>query len=152
MRTGNSAIGRMGQTGIEIAIIGAIFGVVLMMTILPVLMTRIHIVRTLEVEYGYDSAELSLLALLSDRHLYGDVGAYMAGAQDNSAAGFTRAAVRSDAGARLGQLVDSGCYRLYYDGGDIVPASAGCKPQYEASAYVALPGSTDTKLVRLAIG
>jgi hypothetical protein len=152
MQTGRPAIGRKGQTGIEIAVIGAIFGVVLIMTMLPVLMTRIHIVHTLEVEYGYDNAELSLLALLSDRRTYEGIGTYMAGAKDNAAAGFARAAVRTDAGAMLGKLVDSGCYRLYYAGGDIVPAPEGCSPKYEASAYVALPGRTDTMLVKLAIG
>jgi hypothetical protein len=152
MKMKTTAIGRRGFTGIEIAIIGAIFGVVLLMTMLPLLLTRIHIVRTLEVEYGYDNAELALLALLSDERIYRDVGAYVAGAPDNAASGFARSAVQAEVGARLAQLVDSGCYRLYYAGGDIAPAPGGCGTKFVAGAYVALPGSTKTELVNLAIG
>jgi len=152
MATANATIGRRGFTGVEIAIIGAIFGVVLIMSVLPMLLTRIHIVRTLEVEYGYDNAELALLALLSDERIYRDIGTYVAGAPDNAASGFTRSAVQTKVGARLAQLVDSGCYRLYYAGGDIAPAPGGCTTKFVASAYVALPGSTKTELVNLAIG
>lgn len=151
MAAANATIGRRGFTGVEIAIIGAIFGVVLIMSVLPMLLTRIHIVRTLEVEYGYDNAELALLALLSDSRIYRDVGAYVSGAPDNAAAGFARADVQAEVGARLKQLVGSGCYRLYYSGGDIVPAPAGCNTKFAAGAYVALPGSTQTQLVSLAI-
>ncbi|MFH1623448.1 MAG: hypothetical protein ABIA12_02980 [Candidatus Aenigmatarchaeota archaeon] len=144
------AIGRRGFTGIEIAMIGAIFGVVLMMTMLPMVITRINIVRTLEIEYGYDNAELALLALLSDGRIYRDIGTYMTGAPDNAASGFTRSAVQAEVESRLAQLVDSGCFRLYYEGGDI--ASSGCGTKFVASAYMALPGSTKTELVNLAIG
>lgn len=142
-------MGRRGFTGMEIAIIGAIFGVVLMMTMLPMVITRIHIVRTLEIEYGYDNAELALLALLSDSRMYRDIGAYMTEAPDSDASGFTRAAVQAEVESRLAQLVGSGCFRLYYEGGDI--ASSGCSPEFVASAYVALPGTTKTELVTLAI-
>jgi len=148
MRT--NAIGRRGFTGIEIAMIGAIFGVVLMMTMLPMVVTRITLVRTLEIEYGYDNAELALLALLSDSRMYRDIGAYMAGAPDNPASGFTLSAVETGAESRLAQLVGSGCFRLYYDGGTI--ASSGCSTKFVASAYVALPGTTKTGLLSLAIG
>lgn len=149
MAAANATIGRRGFTGVEIAIIGAIFGVVLIMSVLPMLLTRIHIVRTLEVEYGYDNAELALLALLSDERIYRDIGTYVAGAPDNAAAGFTRSAVQAEVGARLKQLVGSGCYRLYYGGGNIT--ASGCTTKFVASAYVALPSSTQTQLVSLAI-
>jgi len=148
MRT--NAIGSRGFTGIEIAMIGAIFGVVLMMTMLPMVVTRITLVRTLEIEYGYDNAELALLALLSDSGMYRDVGAYMAGAPDNAASGFARSTVEAEVESRLAQLVGSGCFRLYYDGGTIV--SSGCSTKFVASAYVALPGTTKTELLNLAIG
>ena len=53
MENRKSAIGKKGVTGIEVAIIGAIALVVIVLTILvPIVFLKIHIVRTVEIIEG----------------------------------------------------------------------------------------------------
>ena len=141
-------VGKSGITGIEIAIIGVMFTIGFALSIaIPVFFLRIHLVRVLEIQYGYDNAGTSLMALLSDKAMYKNISLYMAGARNNADIGFSRAGVEDGIKHRLDRLVGP-CYTLTYSGGDIVKAGS-CDAKYSASASVVLPDGEDNEEVTL---
>jgi hypothetical protein len=145
-RTG---IGRRGIVGIEIAIIGAIVmvGIVLSLAVL-VGFLKIHLVKVVEIQYGYNNVGATMLALLADDDIYNDISLYVAGMEDNAAIGFDRAEVENVLDARLEKLAIDECYVLSYSGGEIV-RSGKCDGQYTVTAAIVLPDTPRTEEIRL---
>lgn len=133
----------------SIAVIAVISVGVILMTIMPLFLTRYHLNRLLMIEYGYDNAELSLLTLMSDRKIYKGISLYAAGLPDDASIRFSRSDVESAVKARLGELVPSGCFNLSFSSGTIKEiisdrlSSKQCSIKYSASAYIALPSGSD---------
>lgn len=143
MKNRKLTIGEKGVVGIAVAVIGAIVLVVVVLTILiPIVFLKIHIVRTVEIQYGYSTADLTLLALLSDSDTYEKLSLYVADMEDNSLEGFNRNSVKSEVALILDKLVPSEtgtrCYQLSYAGGVIIPPE-NCDTEFSATADILLP-------------
>lgn len=155
MKNQKSAVGKKGLFGISIAIIGAIALIVIVLTmIIPIIFMKIHIVRIVEIQYGYSNADLTLLALLSDRDIYEKLSLYVADVGDDALEGFNRNSVKSEVISVLDKLVPSRagtrCYRLYYDGGVII-APENCATEFSATADIALPDGKNKEKITLEI-
>jgi len=111
----------MSRNGfLSIALIGVIATVVtIIMIVVPIVTTKLHIQRYLQVEYKYNNAEMAMLGLVSYADIRHDLGLYVAGmSSNNQAAGsaFVRDALGTKVAAVLDKLVpEGGCYALYYD-------------------------------------
>lgn len=155
MKNRKSTAGKKGVTGIAVAIIGAILLVVIVLTILiPIIFLKIHIVRVVEVQYGYSTADLTLLALLSDTDIYEKLSLYVADMEDNAVEGFDRDSVKSEVTSILDKLVpsetDTRCYKLSYAGGVIIPPE-NCDTEFSATADILLPYGTNNEKITLEI-
>lgn len=143
MKSRRIKINKKGITGIEIAVIGAIVIVTIIISLLiPIAFLKIHLVTVVETQYGYNNADLTLLTLLSDRDVYEKLSLYVAGMEDNTIEGFNRAAVESEVALILDKLVPSDpgtrCYKLSYVGGVIIPPE-NCDTEFGVSANIVLP-------------
>lgn len=155
MKNRKVKIDRKGVTGIEIAIIGVIVIVVIIITLLiPIVFLKIHLGATVETQYGYNNAGLTLLTLLSDNDIYEKLSLYVAGMEDNVVEGFNRNAVESAVTSRLDKLVPSEtgtrCYKLSYAGGVIIPPE-NCDTEFGVSAYIVLPYGKNKEKITLEI-
>jgi len=152
-------IGRKGQTGIEIAIIGAIVLLTIVISIiLPVFLLKIHVTRVSQIEYGYDNAAMSILTLLADKNVYRYVSLYAGDYPNDPSGGYTRVIAENIIKGRLDFLVPSKCYSLTYTNasGDQALKSDSldkgqCETEYAADAYVALPPGQDRMRITLRI-
>jgi len=155
MKNRKANIGEKGLTGIEISIIAAIALITIVLSILiPIVFLKIHLVRVVEMQYGYNNADLTLIALLSDEEVYEKLSLYIAGLGDNDDWGFSRCAtVERLIRPRLDKLVPNKCYKLSYTGGPIIDKSNsfGCDPQYTVSAHMALPYGANVGEITLEI-
>jgi len=105
---------------ITIAIMGIVVTLVaILMVVIPVVTTKYHIQRYLQIEYKYNNAEMIVLNLLSYSDIRHDLGLYVSGLLTNAqAAGapFNREALPAKLSGMLDKMVpDGGCYALYYD-------------------------------------
>jgi hypothetical protein len=145
-------IGEKGQ-GWEIALIVFVAIITIIATmLLSIFLLKIHLVRVVEIEYGYDNADLTLLTLLSDRKIYKGLSLYVAGLPDNLAASFSRSGVEDMVKSRLSELVPGECYKLSYSAGEISSSKLSnkqCETKYSASAYIALPYGRDIEKLTL---
>jgi len=154
MRIGKK--GKKGLTGVEISVI-LVMGLItlVMTTLIPTLFLKKHIVRVVEIQYGYNNAELTLLTLVSDRSFYKVISLYIAGFGDNTEEGFSRAGAEAQIKSRLDQLVPSGCYKLSYDGGEILSQELSekkCDTEFSVTADIVLPyGEIKVKKLTLEI-
>ena len=151
MKNRKTFVGKKGMEAISIAIIGAIILIVVVLTMLvPIVFMKVHIVRVVDIQYGYSNADLALLALLSDNDIYEKLSFYISDMEDNAAYGFNREDVKAQVTEVLDKLVpsdpDTRCYELSYDGGVIIPSDK-CDIEFSASVDMALPyGKTTEKL------
>jgi hypothetical protein len=146
----NLKLGNQGMTGIEIAVIGAIVLVSIVISLLMIVVfLKIHVSRVVEIEYNYNNAELAMLALLSDEHIYEQISLYVAGLPDNPPEGFTRSGVETMVESKLENLVPSGCFKLSFDSGTIVDKN--CDPVYGVTADISLPYGRNEEQIRLEI-
>ena len=143
-------IDKKGQAFTLTVILAMLLLTIVLTALIPVFFLKIHIVRVVEMQYGYSNAGLTLLTLLSDSNIYDKLSLYVAGMEDNGVGGFTRAATESLLISRLDKLVPSGCYRLSYSGGTIVNPKE-CDTEYTVSAYMALPYGSGAEKVTLDI-
>ena len=136
-------IEKKGISGFEILIIVTMLTVTIVLTgLIPLLFLKTHIVRVVEIQYGYNNAELALLTLLSDRRVYEELSFYAAGMEDNIDEGFRRANLETMVRARLDKLVPSKCYNLSYSNGEILSqkfSEKKCDTEFSVSSYMALP-------------
>jgi hypothetical protein len=157
--TGFMQIGRRGQTGIEVAIIGAIVLLTIVVSIIiPVFLLKIHVTRISMIEYGYDNTAMALLTLLADSDAYRYVSLWAGDYPNSPAGGFTRTVAENYIKGRLDLLVPSRCYSLAYtnSAGEQVLSSellskGQCETQYVADAYVALPPGMERIKITLRI-
>lgn len=142
---------KKGFSGIEVAIMGAIVLIAIVLSIaIPIFLLEIHIARVVEIQYDYNNAGMILLSLLSDREIYKGISLYVSGFGDNAAQGFTRASVEAAVKSRLDNMVSDNCYELSYSGGTI--ASGGsCKTDFSTSAYIVLPDGGNREKLTLSI-
>lgn len=148
-------MGSKGIVGTSVALALAIITVTMILTIIiPLFFFKVHTTRTLEIEYGYDNAENTLLTLLSDRPSYRTIGMYFAGYPDDPMLGFTRTNAEKIIKDKLELLAPGGCFLLssgtYEIKSDKV-ASGGCELKYSAEADVASPLSSLKSKVTLKI-
>jgi hypothetical protein len=149
-----------GQSGVEIPIIGAIALLTIVLTILvPIFFLKIHVTRIVQIEYGYDSSDLALLTLVSDRKIYRDLSLYISGAQDDSTTGFSRSFVEGEVTGRLNELLSSRCFKLYYvdeeKNEDVLldkMSNIKCDAKYSITTYISLPDGLNRKEIKLMIG
>lgn len=143
-------IDKKGQAFTITIILAMLLLTIVLTRLIPVFFLKTHIVRVVEMQYGYSNAGLTLLTLLSDSDIYDKLTLYVAGMEDNRVGGFTRAATESLLISRLDKLVPSGCYNLSYIGGTIVNPKE-CDTEYTVSAYMALPYGSEAEKVTLDI-
>jgi hypothetical protein len=111
---------RKGFTGIEIALGGLIFTIVMaLMIVVPVLTLKLNIQHFLDIEYKYANSEMMMLEMLSYEDIRNDIGLYASGLSDNGAAaggGFSKGTLAAKVAGVLDKLSpDGGCWALYYD-------------------------------------
>ena len=150
MKDKKKKIGRKGVTGIEVAIIGAIALFTIVLTvIIPIVFLKMHLVRVVEIQYGYNNAGLALLTLLSDKEIYETLSLNISGVETN-----IDSWLDSTLKPRLDKLVPSGagtrCYELSYAGGTIIP-SEDCATGFSATASMSLPYGEDSGEITLKI-
>ncbi len=123
---------RKGITGIEIAVIGTIaMFVAIASLVIFVVFLKVHLVRVLEIQYGYNNAGLTLLELLSDENVYEKLGSIASGMEDDA---WKESVLKS----RLDKLVPGGCYQLSLGTNEILHPN-NCDISYVASTYIILP-------------
>ncbi len=155
MKNRRLTIDEKGGIGIAIAIIIAIVLVTIVLTILiPLIFLKIHLVRVVEIQYGYSTADLTLLALLSDTDIYEKLSLYVADFGDNAIEGFNRDNVKSEVALILDKLVPSEtgtrCYKLSYAGGVIIPPE-DCDTEFSANVDILLPYGKNKEKITLEI-
>ena len=136
---------------IEIPILAVIATIVVITIVLFALLVKIHIVRTVNMEYQYSNAELSLLTLLSDKVLYEKLSLYAAGLPYEPGK-FARLGAVTDLENALDKIVASKCYELSYDSIAIIDKTGQtingekCSPESKATSLLVLPGLQTTQI------
>lgn len=147
---------KKGIAGLAIAVIGAIVIVgIIASIVIPIVFLKIHLAKIVEIEYNYNNAGLTMLALLADDDIYRDLSLYVAGYPDKTSESFSRSGVESAVTERLYELVPSNCFKLSYEGGTVVDMSevdSACNSMYyTAEAYISSPIDSMKQKITLSI-
>jgi len=129
-------MGKKGVSGLEIAIIGVIaMFVAISSLVIFVTFLKIHLVKVLEIQYGYNNAGLTLVELLSDDDIYEGISLAASGVDNDGW-------IESELKTRLDMLVPGGCYQLILGEEEILHPD-DCEINYVASSYIVLPFNDD---------